>query len=149
MATSWGEEDTGNYSFAVYSDGSGTISGYPVSQETLVADLVCTDIDEILIENETYFTDRDGNTIPGTMSSSLRARLDYTGRPTVSDNCGDVQVVVNDVVVENGDCGDVVITRTFSVADKQNSDCVGTPNTDVCTQEITVRKPNTGDVIIP
>ena len=149
MATSWGEEDTGNYSFAVYSDGNGTISGYPVSQETLVADLICTDIDEILIENEMYFTDRDGNTIPGTMSPSLRTRLDYTGRPTVSDNCGDVKVVVNDVVVENGDCGDVVITRTFSVADKQNSDCVGTPNTDVCTQEITVRKPNTGDVIIP
>ena len=149
MATTFGTEDTGGYTFAVYSDGNGLITGYPSSTETLIADLICTDIDEILIDNEMYFTDRDGNTLPGTMSPSLRQRLDYTGRPTVSDNCGDVKVTVNDVVTEAGDCGDVTVTRTFYVEDKQNNDCVGTPNTDVCTQTITVRKPTTSDVIVP
>ena len=155
--SSWPANQTGDYSWAVYSDGNGLIDDSPApgvtpvpTVEPILFDLLCEDLDEVLISSpETYVVDRNGNTIPGTMSSFLRTRLNYTGRPDISDNCGDVLVTVVDTYAETGDCSETVVTRTFSIADKYNSDCTGAPNTAVCTQEITIRKPTVDDVTLP
>jgi hypothetical protein len=57
------------------------------------------------------------------------ASLSITGAPTVSDNCdSDVEVTFEDTYVQNGDCGDIVITRTFTATDEKgnSSSCVQT-----------------------
>ena len=156
-ASSFTADQEGNYSFAVYSDGNGLVDISPAggvqpapTTETVTFELICEDFDHVFLTSpETYVTDANGNTIPGTMSTTLRNRLNATGRPTISDNCGNVRVTVTDTFEENGDCGDVVITRTFFIEDKYDSDCTGAPNTAVCTQEISLRKPAIGDVIFP
>lgn len=157
LTTSWGNESTGDYTWQIYSDGNGLVDDSsapgvtPVpTTEVFISDIICEDIDYVLLTApETYVVDRNGNTIPGTMSTNLRNKLDYTGRPDISDNCGQILVTVSDTYEENGDCGDVIITRTFEVADKYNSDCTGAPNTAYCQQIITVRKPNINDVSFP
>jgi hypothetical protein len=160
MATSWGTEDTGNWTMGVYSDGNGLIDDSPApgitpaaQTEMVVRDLICDDIDEVLFATpESWVVFADGsldvvstrNDFFGGSQAALDAfllKLGYTGIPTATDNCGSMVITVSDVVTENGDCGDVIITRTFDVRDKYNSDCTGAPNTDVCQQIITVRKP--------
>lgn len=147
LTSSWPVEATGDYTWAVYSDNGGRISGVPVSSETIVYDLICEDLDYILIEDESYIVDGSG-TIQD-ISNSLLQKLTYTGFPDVSDNCGDVRVTISDTYVENGDCGNIVVTRTFEIEDKVNSDCTGAPNTASCQQTITLRKATVEDVIFP
>ena len=147
LTTSWPTDATGDYTWAVYGDNGGRINGVPVSTETIVYDLICEDLNYILIEGESYTVSADGTIV--SISSSLAEKLSYTGFPDVMDNCGDVLVTVSDTYIEYGDCGDVVVTRTFEVEDKVNSDCTGAPNSAYCTQTITLRKPTIEEVIFP
>lgn len=150
LTTTYEPDVFGSYTWDIFADGDGAIKNLPIQPITVTRDLICDDVDYVLLTApEMYVVDRDGATVPGTMSDNLREKLNYTGRPTISDNCGYVKVTVSDELQENGTCGDVVITRTFYIEDKYNSDCSGAPNTAVCTQRITIGKPALADVIFP
>jgi hypothetical protein len=176
LTTSWPANTTGNYTWAVYSDGNGIINGLPVQQEMVNFDLICDDLDHISLSSlpvevpRCYRTDRDGNVILPTNAverarvQQLLTLLGYTGFPnanavtakggSVSDNCGNLEICVTETITENGDCGLVTVNRTFTVKDKQgnyvtNSPCAGQPNTASCTQTITVRKPTGADLNWP
>ncbi|MEL7159508.1 MAG: hypothetical protein AAFN92_02015, partial [Bacteroidota bacterium] len=63
----------------------------------------------------------DGTTtmpIMSTISMTLVNRLLVGGEiPRFSDGCSDIDVTVSDRITEDGDCGDIIITRTFSATD--------------------------------
>lgn len=154
---------TGNYNWAIYSDGSGRIEGIPETEEMLVLDLFCTDVEEILVDNlpasvpRCYLTDGAGNVVlPSDPLDQLRLErllelLAQTGYPyrgmsamggLVEDNCGNITICVSDEVVQNGDCGNTVVNRTFTATDDKG-------NESNCTQQIQIRKPTLDDVITP
>ncbi len=89
------------------------------------APLYCDAIDGININLLTFNISRcwiqsgaDGTTLNGSMNPGLRARLLAGGGiPNFTDGCSDVEICVNDVVADNGDCSDVTITRTFTATD--------------------------------
>ncbi|MEL7248324.1 MAG: hypothetical protein AAFO03_07890, partial [Bacteroidota bacterium] len=141
-----------DYVIGIVSDNGGTFSA-PFSAPAPVEvslPLYCEDLGLVqLLEPATYLVDANGATIPGSMSAELRDILDLTGRPDVSDNCGPVLVTVSDELTESGDCGDIIITRTFVVSDRADGVCIGTPRTDECTQIITLSRPTIADLIIP
>ena len=143
---------TGDYVVGIVSDNGGAFSA-PFSAPAPVEvelPLYCDDLDLVeIFGQETYMVNADGSTVAGTMSDELRAILDLTGRPEISDNCGPVLVSVSDDVDTAGDCGDITITRTFSVSDRADGACVGAPRTAVCTQIITLTRPTVFDVILP
>jgi len=124
-----------------------TISG---SDNVLgAADFSCTDIDLLrLTAPAAYIV--DGNGVPVSIPPTLRAILDITGYPTVTDGCDFVRIYVSDAVTQNGNCGDTYITRTFFAEDKYESGCGGTPNISaVCTQRINFRKVTIDEVLLP
>ena len=184
LTTSFGADVTGTYDWTVLSDGNGLIDTTPGDPQITPApttqmvnfDLICDDIDYVLLDNlpldipRCYRTDRDGNVIfpPNFIErQKIEALLDWlstTGYPNadditakggeVTDNCGYLEICVSDETSQSGDCGDVILTRTFEVKDKQGnyinpSPCDGEPQTDVCTQTITFRNVVFQDVVVP
>ncbi|MEZ5041744.1 MAG: T9SS type A sorting domain-containing protein [Saprospiraceae bacterium] len=123
-------EGTGLHQFDVYINGNyfctGNITTYdniPPSIECPAddpADYVCTDIDELL----------------GT--------LEYTGAPSIGDNCSGATYDWYEEVLYGEDeaCDDLRIRRVFTVTD-------GAGLKASCTQYITVRKPTLADVTGP
>jgi hypothetical protein len=79
------------------------------------------------------------------------AKMALTGIPTVGDNCGQMVVTLSDMLMENGDCGDIFINRTFRVVDRYRNceGSFGNPMVDECTQRIDFRRPTVADVILP
>lgn len=114
-----------------------------------IADFICEDIDRIRFNIPVAFiVDGDGEIV--SIDPAVAAKLERTGYPTVTDGCDFVRVYVSDSVDDNGDCGLTVITRTFFAEDKVNSSCSGSPNiSNICTQEITIRKPNLDELLLP
>jgi hypothetical protein len=150
FTTSWDTEITGDYTWSVYSDGNGKMNGVAVQTEAFTYDLICDDIDQVLLNGVHYYTaNADGSTVSESISAALKNVLDLTGYPEVWDNCGQIRVSVWDSVEEFGDCGDVIITRHFDIADRYNSDCTGAPMTVSCSQEITLRKVTSADLSLP
>jgi len=111
----------GGYRWAVYTADDGEIDGYLSFEAELVLDLFCTDIFEIF-NNE--------------------GSLDHLGFPDIDDNCGDDFFVFEDEIIDNGDCADAQLIRTFTVRDASG-------NEDECTQVVTVSKPSLEDVVLP
>jgi len=122
-------EGTGTHEFDVYIDGAYFCTGSITTYDNIAPaiecpvnydDFVCTDIDELL----------------GT--------LEHTGEPTIYDNCEGASYDWYEEVIygEDEQCDDVTIKRVFTVTD-------GAGLTDACTQYITVRKPDFGDVTGP
>jgi hypothetical protein len=70
------------------------------------------------------------------------ASLNWTGRPTATDNCGTPTVTFTDTYVTPGDCAQSILTRRFTATDAKG-------NSSVCTQTITFRKLTLGDVFLP
>ena len=71
------------------------------------------------------------------------ASLDITGRPQLSDNCSEeFQLDFTDVLTNEGDCGNILITRSFVVTDASG-------NSATCDQQITIRKPGFSDLKLP
>ena len=114
-----------------------------------ITDFLCTDIDQIYLSiPAAYIVDGQGQIV--SIDPALEAILDQTGYPTLTDGCDFVRIYVSDTVDENGDCGTTVITRTFFAEDKVDSACAGNPNvSNICTQEITFRKPTIDEVLLP
>ncbi|MGH1438380.1 MAG: SdrD B-like domain-containing protein, partial [Lewinella sp.] len=153
MVANDGAGNLGNYVVGIVSDNGGTFDngGFSAPQPVAVTlPLWCEDQSLVqVIGEETYTVNADGSIIGGTLSNELRSILDLTGYPDVTDNCGPVSVTVSDVVSNAGDCGAVTITRTFSVADRADGVCIGTPRTDECTQIITLNRPTVLDLTLP
>ncbi|RME94169.1 MAG: hypothetical protein D6772_15025, partial [Bacteroidetes bacterium] len=113
-------------------------------------DFLCEDLDSLQFINvQSYLLDGNGTIVD--IEPEVAAVLDLTGYPSVTDGCDFVRVTISDHFVENGDCGEAYIERTFRAADKVNSTCGGTANqADPCVQRIYVRKPSiTADLILP
>jgi uncharacterized repeat protein (TIGR01451 family) len=124
LTTSFDINQTGDYSYTVYSDGDGLITGLPLTAQVAKRDLICTDIDHIY-------------------NNPLSAQ--YTGMATAVDNCTDpvTNITFTDLILsDDGDCGEVVIMRRFVATDESG-------NSAQCVQEITVRKATMDDVILP
>ena len=168
VTTSIQAGSTGNFSWKVYShhDGSLNSSCAGVTQATTrVQELLCSDLDSILVDNlgptipRCYRTDSQGNIIfpPSTVErqriETLLNWLTPTGLPTTTDNCGYLEICVEDDFVEDGDCGDITITRTFTVTDQQgdyvSDGSDNPPNQTSCAQIITLRQPQVLDVVTP
>lgn len=146
---------TGDYGVAVFADDNGRVVNLSKSQVELAAELVCLDVEDILLINSyTYSVSAAGNLIldyddPFRIPQELRNVLSFTGYPEVTDNCSDMLVTVYDELEEDGDCGNWTITRNFSVADRYDSDCEDPPLVSTCTQTIIVRKPTLNDLVLP
>jgi len=121
-------DGTGLHQFDVYIRGeyfcTGNITTYDNIPPVIIcpttnSDFICTDIDELL----------------GT--------LEYTGSPTVGDNCGATYDWYEEVLYGTDEqCDDVTIKRVFTATD-------GAGLTATCTQYIDVRKPDLDDVYAP
>ncbi|WP_425421172.1 GEVED domain-containing protein [Phaeodactylibacter xiamenensis] len=155
LVSSFGSDVTGSYEHTIFSDGNGlvgawnftetmlpdwtiqydtTFSALPSTTEQLSIPLFCDDFGQIYggdagsVAQETAF-------ISGTYQ--------WVGAPSATDNCdNNVDITATDSFTASGDCGDVVITRTFTAIDGQGL-------TDECQQQITVRKPTLDDVNFP
>ncbi|MEM7575244.1 MAG: HYR domain-containing protein, partial [Bacteroidota bacterium] len=91
----------------------------------------------------------DGTTLNASMSPLLRARLLAGGGiPNFTDGCSDVEICVNDIVDDNGDCADVVIERTFTATDGISCEAAPEGGNDpaVATYEIIFTRPSIDDV---
>ncbi|KGE87643.1 HYR domain-containing protein [Phaeodactylibacter xiamenensis] len=155
LVSSVDAEQVGPYTHTIFSDGNGlvgswnftqttlpdwttqydtTFSALPSTTEQLVLPLFCNDFDQIYggdagsVAQETAF-------ISGTYQ--------WVGAPSATDNCdNNVGITATDSFTASGDCGDVVITRSFTATDDQGL-------TDECQQQITFRKPTLADVTNP
>ncbi len=153
---------TGDYTWAIYSAGNGALSNLTVETATFVSDLICNDVDRLLLSNlpdnvpHCYSLNADGDLIyPSnpTERQRLEQLLDLlatTGFPyngadamggLLTDNCGNIEVCITETVSSAGDCAPTVIARTFTATDDNG-------NTVSCTQEISVRQPTLEDVVL-
>ncbi len=155
LVSSFGANTTGSYEHTIFSDGNGLIGNWNFSQQTLpdwtvaydtsfsalpattvglMAPLFCNDFDHI------YGGDA-GNVAQQT--AFIEGTYGIVGAPAATDNCDtDVDITATDDFTADGDCGPVVITRTFTATDDQGM-------TDVCQQQITFRKPTLDDINLP
>lgn len=154
---------TGNYNWAIYSDGEGQLNNIPEVEEIVTLDLICTDIDVLLVDNlpasvpHCYTVDGAGNILfPTDPLERIRLErllelLAYTGYPyhgihamggNVQDNCGNINICIADGVIQGGDCGSNIINRTFTATDDKGNEVS-------CTQQIQIRKATLADVVTP
>ncbi|MEL6658244.1 MAG: hypothetical protein AAFR36_17420, partial [Bacteroidota bacterium] len=134
-----------------------------------VRDLVCSDIEEILLEEPvTYISNPnfsgqqgiddfatrnllfDGN-VQAYIAYNLLGRL---GRlrfylPQAFDNCNRVAVTVSTEHVVTGDCADEQVIVTYTATEFREDGCPGEERSVSCTQVFTVRKPTIDDVFLP
>ncbi|WP_367392944.1 proprotein convertase P-domain-containing protein [Lewinella sp. LCG006] len=163
VLTNWLTTQFGNWTVSIYSDNNTGVSGpeFTPVNITDTRDLVCDDINFIRFQTpQSWIASADGtlnftatrNTFFGGSTAALNAfiaKVNLTGFPVVGDNCGPVKVTLSDAVSAAGDCGDVTLSRTFTVSDRYDGVCVGAPRTAACTQTITFRKPTIGDLVFP
>jgi hypothetical protein len=153
--TSREPQDTGGYGIAIFADNNGRVVNLSKSQVQLAAELICLDVEDVVLNNNyTYSLYADGSLIldyndPYRIPQEIRNKLNFTGFPEVTDNCGDMLVTVYDDLEEAGDCGDWTITRHFRIVDRYNSNCSDPALVVNCTQIITVRKPTLDDIVLP
>ena len=113
-------------------------------------DLRCNDIDSLLIIGEEIYTvDSNGDTIAGSLSANLRRILNKTAYPDITDNCGPVKVSVSDEIIGTGDCNNLTILRHFRISDHFGGDCDGEAYVNECQQRIYFRKTTMADVVRP
>ncbi|MEQ8703911.1 MAG: T9SS type A sorting domain-containing protein [Phaeodactylibacter sp.] len=155
LVSSFGADVTGSYEHTIFSDGNGLIgawnyaqttlpdwtiqydtlfSALPSTAETLTAPLFCDDFD--------FIYGGDAGSV-AQQTAFIEGTYGIVGAPSATDNCdNDVDITATDDFTFSGDCGDVVITRTFTARDDNG-------RTDACQQQITFRKPTLDDVNLP
>lgn len=122
---------TGAFTYIILPDGQGqvgqndttynaamaetvTFSPFAQSPVTFSQPLFCEDLDSLLNNPNS---------------------LALTGAPMVEDNCGDYQITFEDTYTQTGECGDIIITRAFTVTDAAG-------NSSTTSQQITLRRPD-------
>jgi hypothetical protein len=155
LVSSSDANETGSYEHTIFSDGNGVVgawnytqtplpgggvqfdtafSALPSATATLTAPLFCDDFDRIY--------GGDAGSV-AQQTTFIQSTYGFVGAPAATDNCDpNVDITATDNFSENGDCGDVVITRTFTATDHNG-------RTDNCQQQITFRKPTLDDVNLP
>ena len=155
LVSSFGANTTGSYEHTIFSDGDGLIGDWSFSQQTLpdwtidydtsftalpattvslMAPLFCNDFDLIY--------GGDAGSV-AQQTAFIEGTYGIVGTPTATDNCdAEVEISATDDFTADGDCGPVVITRTFTATDDQGM-------TDVCQQQITFQKPTLDDINLP
>ena len=121
LATSDIPGATGPYTYTAISDSTGQILGVPDSLMDISYPLYCDDIGLVLDDPES---------------------LSLFGAPEVEGGCTDFTLTFADVLTEEGDCGSLYITRTFTAEDEQGL-------TGTCEQRINFRRPTIEDVMLP
>lgn len=111
----------GPYTYTVLSDGDGQVQGVPVSSLDISYPLFCEDVPLVLDDPES---------------------LSLLGLPEVEGGCTDYTLSFGDVLTQQGDCGPLFITRTFTATDQQGL-------TGTCDQRINFRRPTLEDVVLP
>ncbi|MCB9290107.1 MAG: T9SS type A sorting domain-containing protein [Lewinellaceae bacterium] len=111
----------GPYTYTVVSDGDGQILGVPSSQLDILYPLYCNDVGLVLDDT---------------------ASLSLLGVPDVQGGCTPFAMSFSDVLTEEGDCGALYITRTFTAVDEQG-------NTGTCEQRIDFHRPSLDEVVLP
>ncbi|MEM1214468.1 MAG: PKD domain-containing protein, partial [Bacteroidota bacterium] len=164
----------GAWNVNVYSEAGGLLNDYGITGTIdLTRDLLCTDLEDGIqfafpqswilnadgsLDYDTTsdeFFDGPDNVVEGPGQDDLLdaflAKLGFTGIPTITDNCGQILVTVSDVLSEEGDCGELTLTRTFTATDRYDNctDSFGDAATVVCTQIITARRPTLNDLVFP
>ncbi|NRA50400.1 MAG: hypothetical protein HRU12_14810, partial [Phaeodactylibacter sp.] len=155
LVSSFGADETGAYEHTIFSDGSGAVGTWDFTETTLPDWTIQYDTTFSALPSTTQelalplFCD-DFNLIYGGGAGSLAQETafisgtyQWVGTPVATDNCdGDVNVTATDSFTANGDCGDVVITRSFTAVDDQGY-------TDECQQQISFRNPTLNDINYP
>jgi len=122
LTSTFSAGQTGTFRWAVYSAGSGRLSGRPVTNEIIRSKLFCSDAASL---------------------TNIAGSVQFTGAPAAQDNCTAQPVVTfTDQVTNNGICGNTLINRLFTVRDGAN-------NSVQCTQTITVGKAGSPDIVFP
>ena len=131
--TTFTPEATGNYQYSICSDENGQVgyfdTAYVTNPDWSVDEIISfTPVPTTPVTIELPLHCEDFDAIYNNPSS-----LSLVGSPIVSDNCDqDVEVTFEDSYEQFGDCGDIVITRTFTAVDDKG-------NSSTCTQVITLR----------
>lgn len=108
LTTAFQGNQIGNFQYAIYSEGTGSVVGLGGTPATVSLPLYCSSVGQ-LANNPTS--------------------LAILGEPTIVDNCMlNPTVTFSDAVNNPGVCGVATITRTFTVTDESNnsSSCVQT-----------------------
>ncbi len=122
LTSSFEAAQTGAFRWAVYSAGTGRLSGRPISNSNIRSKLFCTDAASL---------------------TNIAGSTQFTGAPLVQDNCSTQPAITfTDQVANNGICGNTTITRQFTASDGSN-------NSVQCTQTITVAKASVSDIVFP
>lgn len=146
-----------------FGGGSGTINASDITAPTIMmaaeanGPFLTTQLDELTINTLASNVSRtfvvDGTTsfpIMNSLDPALMMRLLEGGDiPRFMDACSDVEVTVTDDIDVDGDCGDIVITRTFTARDFSqgcNVEMEGNTNT-VVSYEILLERPS-GDLVV-
>lgn len=112
---------TGPYTYTILSDSTGQVTGATAAQLDISYPLYCEDI---------------------ALAQNNPQSLDWLGVPEVQGGCTDFTLSFEDVLAQQGDCGPLYLTRTFTAVDQQG--LAGT-----CEQRINFRRPTLEDVILP
>ena len=130
--TTFTPEATGNYQYSICSDDNGQVgyfdTTYVTNPDWSVDEIISfTPVPTSPVTIELPLHCEDFDAIYNNPSS-----LSLVGSPIVSDNCDqNVAVTFEDTYEQFGDCGDIVITRTFTAVDDKG-------NSSSCTQVITL-----------
>lgn len=148
-----------------FGGGSGTINASDVTAPTTMMTAIpngpffTTQLDDLTINTLAINVSRtfvlDGTTsfpIMNSLDPALMMRLLAGGDiPRFMDACSDVEVTVTDDIDIDGDCGDIVITRTFTARDFSqdcNVEMEGNTAT-VVSYDIMFERPSGGLVVCP
>lgn len=121
LATSDEPGAAGPYTYTILSDGTGQVIGAEDVQLDVSIPLYCEDV--ALIQND---------------SQSLA----LLGVPDVQGGCTGFTLSFEDELTQQGDCGPLYLTRTFTATDEQGL-------SGSCEQQINFRRPAIEDVILP
>jgi uncharacterized repeat protein (TIGR01451 family) len=132
--TTFTPDATGNYQYSICADGNGQVghfdTTYVTNPDWSVDEIVSftpLPTSPVTIELPLHCEDFD-------LIFNNPASFDIVGAPMASDNCdANPDVTFEDTYTQNGDCGDIVITRVFTATDDKG-------NSSTCTQIITLSK---------
>ena len=143
------DTDLNDIEAVIYASGGGLINGVASETAAVNMELICGDEAFLFTETPLEFkVSHDGNIIDNSISSIQLHKLQLTGVPDINTSYGTSVVIVTDTLIQNGTDGQKII-RNFNILVNENNDCNEPSQSIQCTQEITIRLPQTSDIIAP